>query len=142
MAGFVVPKAVMAAFLAVVVVTPAQAEDFTTAAEVRPILEATKDNWVSVREYDGQDLLYFTHLLAWRCGLSEIHYAINGGAERRFMAEPCYEGEPLPNALKAEDLMPYVALEPGSIEGVSVRILYDDGGEGMMAYQRGAIIIQ
>ena len=120
--------------------TPTMAQNFTTADEVRPILDATKGSWVAVREYDGKDLLYFTHLLAWRCGLEQIHYSLNGQEERQFDAEPCYEDEPQPNAIKVEDKLPYLEFDLQSIDLVSVRIVYDDGSEAMTSYERAQIM--
>ena len=128
------------AAVAVAVGSGANAQNFTTADEVRPILDATKNNWVAVREYDGKDLLYFTHLLAWRCGLDQIFYTLNGGVERPFDAEPCYENEPQPNAIKVEDKLPYLAFDLGSVDIVSVRVVYDDGKEAMNSYERAEIM--
>ncbi|HFQ15060.1 MAG TPA: hypothetical protein ENK41_01790, partial [Rhodobacteraceae bacterium] len=116
------------------------AQQFTTAAEVRPILEATRANWVAVREYDGKDLLYFTHLMAWRCGLEAIYYRVNGGAEAPWLGEPCHEGEAQPNAIKSQNLLPFVAFPLDSIQTVEVRLVYDDGQETTARFERQAIM--
>lgn len=130
----------LSAVLAAATALPATAQQFTTAAEVKPILSATKANWVAVREYEGKDLLYFTHLLAWRCGLTSINYAVNGGAEKQWQGEPCYDDEAQPNALKATDVLPFVRLDLGSIQTVTVRLVYDDGSQDSANYQRAAIM--
>ena len=125
-----------------VVATPAMAQHLTTAAEVKPILSHTKNRWVSVREYDGRDLLYFTNLLAFRCGIDRISYAVNGGGETVLDAEPCYTDEAVPNAQKAEGYLPFLSFPMGSVSAVSVTVTYDDGSTDNASYQRGAILIQ
>ncbi len=119
----------------------AAADQFTTADEVRPILEATKGNWVALREYDGQDLLYFTHLLAWRCGLEGVRYSINGGVQQVFDAVPCYEGEAQPNAIKATDALPFLRFDLKSVNTVDVQLTYDDGQAVDVQFDRAGILM-
>ncbi|MEJ6708445.1 MAG: hypothetical protein QNK92_06555 [Amylibacter sp.] len=69
-------KSTLAAMLICTTSASAQGK-FLTAAQVKTTLNATKGSWIAVREYEGQDLLYFSHLLAWRCGLSGLLYTIN-----------------------------------------------------------------
>lgn len=121
---------------------PLQAENFTTAAEVRPILDVTRASWVALREYEGSDLLYFTHLESWRCGLSQVRYSINSGAAGIiYEMEPCHEGEAQPNALKLDGHLPYVTLPFQMVNSVTVVITYDDGAEDRMDYERKAILM-
>lgn len=114
---------------------------FLTALEVKPILSATQGSWVAVREYDGQDLLYFTQLLAWRCGLHQVRYAVNGGEERPLETEPCYPDTSAPNAIKADTILPYLAFPQGAIQSVRVHLLYDDGTDATAEFQRPAILM-
>lgn len=118
----------------------AGAQAFTTAAEVRPILQATRASWVALREWEGQDLLYFTHLESWRCGLGEVRYAVNGGAEQVWVMDPCFEGSAQPNAIAAERL-PYTGFALGSVQSVSISLTYDDGTEERADYTRAAILM-
>ncbi|KAJ55256.1 hypothetical protein ACMU_11185 [Actibacterium mucosum KCTC 23349] len=116
---------------------------FTTAEEVRPILEVTQANWIAVREYEGQDLLYFTHLASFRCGLFAIAYGVNTDvADQLFEAEPCYREEPAPNALKMENgALPFVGLPLGSVEYVTITITYLDGVQSTVRFDRADIQI-
>ncbi len=125
--------------LVVGVALPAQADNFTTAGEVRPILTATRANWVSLREQGGQDVLYFTQLAAWRCGLSAVHYRINGGREQRLSLETCYASEARPNAVKDSSAWMLGLADAGSVQSVDVRLTYDDGREDDVQLSRAAI---
>jgi len=120
--------------------TPAAAQQFTTAQEVKPMLDFTRSDWVAVREYNGNDQLLFTQILAWRCGLDRISYAINDQKRKRLKIEPCYEGETRPNAIKAKDILPYVMFPVGTVETVTVWLNYDDGSTDKEDYRRTAIL--
>lgn len=117
---------------------------FTTAIEVRPILDVTKGNWAAVRLYDGQDLVYFTGLLSWRCGLWDIRYGINGAAATTpFDMEPCHLDTAQPNALTdVANYLPYITLPPESVQSLTVEITYDDGTTAAATYDRAQIRIQ
>lgn len=121
-------------------VAPASAEQFTTAEEVRPMLEFTRADWVSLREYDGEDQLSFAHMLAWRCGMDRISYAVNDAKRARLKMEPCYEGETRPNDFKDPAFLPYVTFEKGTVRTVTVWIAYDDGSSDKEDYARKAIL--
>lgn len=114
---------------------------FTTALEVKPILTATKASWVAVRDYDGQDLLYFSQIEAWRCGLFEIRYSVNGAAEKIWDVEPCYLETRQPNAMKLEDHMPFIRLIGGSVETVKITLYYDDGTSDTATFSRNQILM-
>ncbi len=116
---------------------------FTTAVEVKPILGMTKDNWVAVRAYEGQDLLYFSHLLAWRCGLWDISYGVNGApAETVVGMEPCHEDTAQPNSLMDVINYPiYATLPLDSVETVYVEVVFDDGTTDFAQFNRSEILI-
>lgn len=99
---------------------------FTTAAEVKPILAATRANWIHVREFNGQDLLYVTHLWSWRCGLAQVRLSVNGAAPEPWPLPECHLDEAIPNMIKEEDGMPYRSYPLGSIQQVAVEVTYDD----------------
>lgn len=114
---------------------------FLTAAEVKPILTVTKGNWIAVREYEGRDLLYFSHLLAWRCGLSTVTYALNDAAEMTdWPLTPCNEDSPTPAAI-GEDQQIYLTQPLRSIDAITVRITYDDDTTDEARFERKSVLI-
>ena len=135
-----VAMAVAALVLAAGLASAVQAENFTTAAEVKPILTATKANWVALREYEGQDLLYFTQLMSWRCGLSEARYAVNGAAPAVWPLGDCQDGTAQPNAILPDSQI-YASFALGSVAEVTVTLIYDDGSEDSATFPRAAILM-
>jgi len=117
---------------------------FTTAVEVRPILDVTRGNWAAVRLYNGQDLVYFTGLLSWRCGLWDIRYGINGAPPTtEYEMEPCHLDTAQPNALSdVANYLPYITLPPDSVQSLTVEITFDDGTTDSATYDRAQIQIQ
>ncbi|MFC3616688.1 hypothetical protein ACFORG_23345 [Lutimaribacter marinistellae] len=114
---------------------------FTTATEVRPILGATRRSWIAVREFNGQDLLYVTHLWSWRCGLKEIRIGVNGEAPEIWPLPECHLDTASPNAITETDGLPYRAFPLESVESVEVELLYDDLSRDTASFERATILM-
>ena len=134
-------KPLALAILILSLTVPAARAQMTDASTIRPILEATQANWIGVRRFDGQDLVYFTHLETWKCGLKSIRYGINTDtANKRYAFVACKDGEAAPSAITA-DRLPYVAFPLDSVETVTITLTYDDGMEVTHSFDRATIEI-
>lgn len=114
---------------------------FTTAAEVKPILSATKGNWVAVRDYDGKDHLYVTHVWSWRCGLKAMAISVNGEPMQNWPMPPCHEQFTTPNALLEDDGLPYLRFRQGSVQTITIQIVYDDLSMDVATLERANVLI-
>lgn len=114
---------------------------FLTATEVRPILEATKSNWVAVRDYDGQDWLYVTHLWSWRCGLKAIAISVNGEGLQDWPMPQCHEQFTTPNAVLEDDGLPVLTFRQNSVQTITIQIVYDDLSMDIARFERGNVLI-
>ncbi|MFK7835326.1 MAG: hypothetical protein AB8B60_03825 [Sulfitobacter sp.] len=114
---------------------------FTTAVEIKPILEATKGNWVAVRDYDGKDWLYVTHLWGWRCGLKAMAISVNNEAMQNWPLPPCHEQYTTPNAVLEDDGLPVLTFRQGSVQTITIQIVYDDLSMDIAQFERGNILI-
>jgi hypothetical protein len=114
---------------------------FMTATEVKPILNATRGNWIMVREYDGKDLLYVTQLWSWRCGLLEMRVGINGNDPEVWPMPECHPDQPSPAAILEDDGLPYREFGLGSIAMIEVELTYDDLSTDSVKFSRQGKII-
>ncbi|MBD3663673.1 hypothetical protein H9Q16_07050 [Sulfitobacter sp. TSTF-M16] len=114
---------------------------FTTATEIKPILNATKNSWVAVREFDGKDLLYVTHLWGWRCGLSAMAISVNDEPMQNWPLPPCHTEYATPNAILDEDGLPYLSLRLKAVEKIDIQIVYDDLSMDTATFRRSDVLI-
>lgn len=113
---------------------------FTTATEIKPIMSATKGNWVAVREFNGNDLIYVTHVLAWRCGLVGLRVGLNGAPMQDWPLPPCQSDTNAPNAIP-DDAKIYETHGLGTIQSLSVEIIYDDLTRDSASFERKQVLM-
>ena len=93
---------------------------------VKQAINATTANWVAFRNFNGEQLLYLTQLLTWKCGLLEIRYAINSSDLANSWALP--ECNPQnPYHLDPESAQIYDRFPLQSIRFLSVQVVFSDG---------------
>lgn len=116
---------------------------YTTALEVKPILNVTRPQWLAIQASETADNLYFTNLLAWRCGLWDVRYGLNGAPpEIALPLEPCHDDTASPNAMvEMDSFPPYITAPAGSIDSVEIAITYDDGTTDAAVFARRSILM-
>lgn len=119
-----------------------QSDDDTTAAGDRFFLAANRANWISVRDWNGADWVYFGAITAFRSGLTEVRSGFNGTAAQQVLSlEPCHFGTARLNASSdQEQFMPAVRASQGFVNSVAVTIIYDDGTLDQQVYQRQDVL--
>lgn len=114
---------------------------FTTAGEIKQLLLVTRGSWLALNEVNGQDYLYGTQVLSWRCGLAGFHISINGGPMSRWEMPPCHEGTAAPNAFTETDGLPLIAFPLGSVQTATVELVLDDLSRIVTSFQRQDILM-
>jgi hypothetical protein len=92
-------------------------------ASQKKTLGSTKNGWLAFRDFDGKVLLYFTHLVSYRCAIDRIAYGIDTDATpNHFPLEPCN-----PKAPFTVGNAPLHIEVPASSRYASVRLTFKDG---------------
>lgn len=93
------------------------------ADEQKKLLEQFWTSWVAFRDYNGR-LVYFTHLITYRCGIAEVHYGLNGApADKVFKLPACNPDDP--NSVP-ENATVYMKVPPKTAS-MQVQLTYVDG---------------
>jgi len=94
--------------------------------QMKPILNMTKNSWVSFRDFNGKQLIYFTHLESYKCGIQSVHYSINSDKlDKVWELEACNPKNPL--AVTKDDI--YLSLPLNTAKSISVKLIFIDGSE-------------
>ncbi|MHA1164350.1 MAG: hypothetical protein ACTSP0_02060 [Alphaproteobacteria bacterium] len=93
------------------------------------ILGLTKGSWAYFREYNGRLLIYFTHLEAYRCGISKVRYSLNSDAlDREWKLQPC--DPKAPHNITTDK--PYLTLPLGTASLIAVQLTFNDGSKSQV----------
>ncbi len=88
----------------------------------KQILEQLWTAWVSFREFNGH-LVYFSHLVSYRCGIAKIEYSLDDGKTEEWPLEACDPANP--NAIT--DTSKLYRKIPGTSKVMKVQLTYHDG---------------
>jgi hypothetical protein len=118
--------------------------DFTTAAGAAFIHQSIKDQILSFGDDGDTDTIYFTAILSWRCGVQGLYYGLNDApADTQFPLEPCYRELRQPNTNKelGTNFPLSITVPKGSVQQVTLRIVYEDGSTASFTSERAKNLV-
>jgi hypothetical protein len=100
--------------------------------QMKKILNMTQNSWVSFRDFNGKQLIYFTHLEAYTCGIKEVHYSLNSDElDKIWELQPC-AGKGISDIKKE---MIYLTLPLGTAKSIAVQLEFTDGMKSDILYK-------
>ncbi len=100
--------------------------------QMKQILNMTQNNWVSFRDFNGKQLIYFTHLESYTCGIKEVHYSINSDdLNKVWELQPCDIKNPM---AVTKDII-YLTMPLGTAKSITVQVTFTDGTKSEIVRQ-------
>ncbi len=97
----------------------------------KSILKDTASSWIAFRDYEGL-LVYFSHLMSYRCAIKSVRYGLDGAApDTAYALPPCDPDNPY--ALPA-DVLPYEKLPKGT-KTMGLVVEFFDGEQVAKTYK-------
>jgi len=102
-------------------------------AQMKQILNMTKNSWVSYRDFNGKQLIYFTHLESYRCGIKSVKYSINSEAlDQEWVLQPCDPKNPM--AVTTEK--PYISLDLKTAHSIAIQLTFIDDTQSEVVHKK------
>ncbi|MEM9726137.1 MAG: hypothetical protein AAF909_11820 [Pseudomonadota bacterium] len=93
-------------------------------AGAKQVLEGLTQTWVEDRAWDGAQLVYFTHLISYGCGLEKIQYGVERETpDQTFPLGPCDPRNPY---AVGENQEIYLTFDP-PVSHLTVQLTYANG---------------
>lgn len=90
------------------------------------VLDMTRGSWAYFRDYNSRQLVYFTHLEAYKCGIAAVRYSLNSDAlDKSWTLQPCDPKKP--HNITTDK--PYIALPLGTAKSITVQLTFNDGSK-------------
>lgn len=93
-------------------------------AQMKQMLNMTQSSWLSFRDFNAKQLLYFTHLEMYTCGIKEVRYSINNDKlDKIYPLQKCDPKAPM--SMTKEK--PYLTFELNRVKEVVLEVTFIDG---------------
>ena len=90
---------------------------------MKQILNMTQSNCVSFRDFNGKQLIYFTHLESYTCGIKEVRYSINSDElDKVWELQPCDTEKSM---AVTKDIL-YLTMPLGTAKSIAVQVTFAD----------------
>jgi hypothetical protein len=111
--------------LAIAPLGAARAQTLPPIETFKQMANAAATQWVAFRDFNGRQLVYFTTVVSYACGLTEIRWSMNSDSlDQNWPVPKC--NEYLPFAINTDNKI-YETLKLNTAKTISVQLVFKDG---------------